>query len=85
MTKKKKSIRKLKGEHCLNVYISTELKLRLSELCRKYDRTSADMVRSLLKIGIPMMEGLSRAEEELVTEYVALFKRMRQVKALKDI
>jgi predicted DNA-binding protein len=77
--------RKTKGEHCLNVFVSFELKDQLRALAEKYDRTVADMVRAVLRIGIPMMEGLSEAEEIMVREYVQLFRRLRRVKALKDI
>ncbi len=76
---------KLRGEHCLNIFVSYELKNRLKELARKYDRTTADIVRAVLRIGIPMMEGLSQAEEVMVKEYVELFRKLRQVKALKEI
>ena len=48
-------------------------------------RTTADIVRAVLRIGIPMMEGLSLAEEVMVREYVQLFRKLRQVKALKEI
>ncbi len=77
--------RKLRGEHCLNIFISYELKDQLKELAKRYDRTMADMVRALLRIGIPMMEGMSQAEEIMVKEYVQLFRKLRQVKALKEI
>lgn len=76
---------KTRGEHCINVFVSHELKNRLTELADKYDRTTADMVRAVLRIGIPMMEGLSQAEEVMVREYVALFRKLRQVKTLKEI
>jgi len=74
-----------RGEHCINVFVSYELKKRVKDLANKYDRTTADMVRAVLKIGIPMMEGLSQAEEIMVREYIQLFRRLRQVKALKDV
>lgn len=76
---------KMRGDHCLNVFVSHELKSSLKELAQKYDRTTADIVRAVLRIGIPMMEGLSRAEEIMVKEYVQLFRKLRQVKALKEI
>jgi len=76
---------KLRGDHCLNVFVSHELKASLKELAQKYDRTTADIVRAVLRIGIPMMEGLSQAEEVMVREYVQLFRKLRQVKALKEI
>ncbi|UCE25614.1 MAG: hypothetical protein JSU74_06095 [Candidatus Zixiibacteriota bacterium] len=78
-------VRKTRGEHCLNVYVSVELKKRLKSLSDRYDRTVSDMVRAVLRIGIPMMEGLSEAEETMVREYVHLFRKLRQVKSLKEI
>ena len=85
MDKEKSIDRKTRGEHCLNVFVSYELKSRLKDLAQKYDRTTADMVRAVLRIGIPMMEGLSTAEEIMVKEYVHLFRKLRRVKALKEI
>ncbi|MFH1701087.1 MAG: hypothetical protein ABIE07_10925 [Candidatus Zixiibacteriota bacterium] len=79
-----KEIKKLRGEHCLNVFVSYELKSRLSNLAEKYDRTAADMVRAVLKIGIPMMEGISEAEEIMMKEYIDLFRKLRQVRQLKN-
>ena len=84
-TEKTELNRKTRGEHCLNIFVSYELKSKLRELARKYDRTTADIVRAVLKIGIPMMEGLSTAEEIMVKEYVQLFRKLRRVKALKEI
>ena len=84
-TQKQQEQSKVRGDHCLNVFVSHELKTSLKELARKYDRTTADIVRAVLRIGIPMMEGLSQAEEVMVREYVQLFRKLRQVKALKEI
>jgi predicted DNA-binding protein len=78
------AIKKLRGEHCLNIFVSHELKSRLTELAQKYDRTTADIVRAVLKIGIPMMEGINRAEEIMIKEYIELFRKLRQVRRLKD-
>ena len=77
--------KRLRGEHCLNVFVSYELKEKLRNLAEKYDRTLADMVRAVLKIGIPMMEGVSEAEETMVREYIQLFRKLRKVKNLKEI
>ncbi|MBD3401725.1 hypothetical protein GF420_02430 [candidate division GN15 bacterium] len=79
------TIAKVRGDHCLNVFVSYELKDRLKSLAKKYDRTTADMVRAVLRVGIPMMEGLSEAEQIMVREYVELFRRLRKVKTLKEI
>lgn len=77
-------IKKLRGEHCLNIFVSYELKNSLIQLAKKYDRTTADIVRAVLKIGIPMMEGISEAEEIIINEYMQLFRKLRQVKHLKE-
>ena len=82
---KNKPIRKVRGDHCVNVYVSYELKDRLKQLAARYDRTTADMIRAILRIGIPMMDALSEAEETMVKEYVQLFRRLREVKSLKDV
>ena len=77
-------LKKLRGEHCLNVFVSFDLKDKLQKLAEKYDRTTADIVRAVLKIGIPMMEGLSQAEEIMMKEYIQLFRKLRQVRHLKE-
>lgn len=85
MTNPPGPVSKVRGDHCLNVFVSHELKHRLKELAERYDRTTADIVRAVLRLGIPMMESLSAAEETMVKEYVQLFRKLRQVKSLKDI
>jgi predicted DNA-binding protein len=72
-------------QHSISVYVPFEIKEQIRELARKYDRTTADMVRAIIKIGIPMMQGLSEAEEIMVTEYIRLFRQLRQVRSLKEI
>ena len=61
-------IKKIRGEHGLNFFISYQLKKRLVSLAQKYDTSLADMVRSLLKIGIPVLEGYKQAQEEAEKE-----------------
>ena len=76
---------KKRQQHTLSVFVPYELKEQIRELAKKYDRTAADMLRAIIKIGIPMMQGLSEAEEIMVTEYIKLFRQLRQVRSLKDI
>lgn len=85
MSKKTATASRAHGDHTLNVFVSYQLKQQLKQLAEKYDRTTADIVRAILKIGIPMMEGLSQAEEIMVREYVELFRKLRRVRSLKDI
>jgi predicted DNA-binding protein len=78
-----KNITKLKGEHCLNVFISYKLKERIMKLAERYDRTMADMVRTLIKIAIPVMEGLTEAEEKMLRNSITLAKKMKKVTQMK--
>ncbi|MBU1319828.1 MAG: hypothetical protein KKG33_15445 [candidate division Zixibacteria bacterium] len=78
-------LKKLRGDHCLNIFVSYELKKRIIDLADRYDRTMADMVRALIKVGLPVMEGISKAEEEMLSEYVRLFRKMRKMRELKDV
>ena len=63
-----KKINKIRGEHGLNFFISYQLKKKLQALAQKYDTSLADMVRSLLKIGIPVLEGYKQAQEQAEKE-----------------
>jgi len=56
------------------------LKERINQLAERYDRTMADIVRTLLKVGIPVLEGLSEAEENLISDYMKIIRKMRKVK-----
>jgi predicted DNA-binding protein len=78
-----KNITKLKGEHCLNVFISYKLKERIRKLAERYDRTMADMVRTLVKIAIPVMEGLTEAEEGMLKNSITLAKKMKKITQMK--
>ncbi|MDP2960653.1 MAG: hypothetical protein Q8N71_04440 [candidate division Zixibacteria bacterium] len=79
-----KKITTCKGEHCINIFISYELKEKISQLAKRYDRTMADVVRALIKIGIPILESLTEAEEKMLVDYIQVLRRWRKVKELKS-
>jgi len=76
-------IKKLRGDHNINMQVSYELKSRLIDIAKKYDRPMADTVRAVLRVGILVMEGVGAAEEVLVKEYLDVFRRLRRVENLK--
>lgn len=78
-----KSVKKVRGEHCINIFISYQLKERIQKLAQKYDRTMADIVRTLLRVGIPVMEGITEAEERLLNDYIKVIRRLRKIKEMK--
>lgn len=74
---------KVRGDHSLNVNISYELKGRLAALSEKYELVLADVVRQVLKAGLPVFESLTAAQEELVSGFVQLRRRGRGMGELK--
>lgn len=76
-------ITKLRGEHCLNVFVSYQLKQRIMKLAEKYDRTMADMVRTLIRVGIPVMEGLTEAEERILKNSISTTRKLRKVRQMR--
>jgi predicted DNA-binding protein len=77
------TITKLRGEHNLNIFVSYQLKERIMKLAEKYDRTMSDMVRTLIKVGIPVMEGLTEAEERMLRDSISLARKLRKVRQMK--
>ncbi len=70
-----KKLNKIRGEHGLNFFISYQLKKKLQTLAQKYDTSLADMVRTLLKIGVPVLEGYKQAQEQAEKEVGKLRKK----------
>ncbi|NMC43763.1 MAG: hypothetical protein GYA46_07580 [candidate division Zixibacteria bacterium] len=68
----------------MNIFITYELKERLVVLAKKYDRTLADILRTILKIGLPMMEGINEAEELMIKEYMEMFRKLRKARFPRD-
>jgi hypothetical protein len=76
-------ITKLRGAHAVNVFVSYQLKQKIIKLAEKHDRTMADMVRILIKVGIPVMEGLTEAEERMLRVSIDWARRARKVRQMK--
>ena len=43
----------------------------------------ADMVRTLIKVGIPVMEGLTGAEERMLRDSILVARKLRKVRQMK--
>jgi len=67
----------------LNVYVSYELKCRLQALAEKFELSFSDIVRQVLKAGLPVFESLSTAQEELIFGYIELLRKSRSMGELK--
>jgi hypothetical protein len=66
---------KSKHDRPLNIQVSWELKQALEELAQRYDRTLATVVRSLLRLGIPVLHGIWEAESRMLDDPSGLFRR----------
>lgn len=64
-----------KHDRSLNIQVSWELKQALEELAQRYDRTLATVVRSLLRLGIPVLQGIWEAERKMLDDPSGLFRR----------
>lgn len=66
---------KARNDRALNVFISWELKRRLQDLAQACDRTVADVVRAVLKIGIPILDGVTKTEKVIIEDQIEYFRR----------
>lgn len=72
-------------EHVLVVRITYETKSRLDQLAIDLDRTNSDIIRTVMRLGIPLLESLSEAERQVVREYTDIFRRLRALKSVRDV
>ncbi|MEW5702721.1 MAG: hypothetical protein AB1792_10900 [Candidatus Zixiibacteriota bacterium] len=52
-----------RGQHAVKIFVSTELRARLSALSESLDRPLADVCRTLMWIALPILEGLDQAQQ----------------------
>jgi predicted DNA-binding protein len=76
-------INKIHRDHNLNIFISYQLKERIMQLAEKYDRTMADTVRTLLKVAIPVMEGLTEADENILKHTISSIQKMKKAQQMR--
>ena len=65
-------------DHALNLFISYDLKRSVEELATTYDRTVADVVRTLLRIGLPILKGLWEAEASIISDELLSLDRPKR-------
>jgi hypothetical protein len=51
----------LRGQHAVKLFVSTELKARLAALSEALGRPLADVTRTLIWMGLPILEGMESA------------------------
>lgn len=64
-----------KNNQALNVFISYDLKKALLERAEKSSCSIAEVVRLLLQIGLPILDGICESRQLLITEQVEFFRQ----------
>lgn len=53
----------LRGQHAVKLFLSTELKARISTAAESLDRPFAEVCRHLLWMALPILEGMQDAQQ----------------------
>lgn len=53
---------RLRGQHAVKLFVSTDMKARLSALSESLDRPMADVCRTLMWMALPILEGIDQAQ-----------------------
>jgi plasmid stability protein len=61
--------------HHIQIRTSPDTRKQIRELAARHDRSTADIVRTSLNIGLRVLEKLLEAQSEMVTDYIALLKK----------
>ncbi|MCP4583490.1 MAG: hypothetical protein GY839_17920 [candidate division Zixibacteria bacterium] len=61
--------------HHLQIRASRQVREKIKQLAQTHHRSTADIVRSSLDLGLRLLEKLLEAQSEMVTEYIALLKK----------
>ena len=64
-------------ESSLNVFVSSSTKRSLVDLSREFDRPVAEVVRTILKFGLPVLRGIWEGERSVFAD---LARRSRRAK-----
>jgi hypothetical protein len=67
-------------KHHLQIRASEQVRAKIDKLARAHHRSTADIVRSSLDLGLRLLEKLLDAQSEMVAEYIALLKKDARLK-----
>ena len=70
--------------HHLQIRTNYKTRQRISRLARDNHRSTADIVRTSLDLGLRLLEKLLEAQSDMVSEYIRLLKKDTRLKSAKD-
>ncbi|MCD6162092.1 MAG: hypothetical protein J7K40_06735 [candidate division Zixibacteria bacterium] len=63
------------NNHHLQIRITARTRGKIRELAEKHHRSTADIVRTSVDMGLRLLENLLKAQDEMVGEYIRLLKK----------
>jgi len=77
------SLKNARGKHNINLFVSGELKSRITRLAQQHHRTVSDTTRQVILIGLRLFEGFTEAEAAAFEEMVRLTRSGRRLRLLR--
>ena len=75
---------RLRGQHAVKLFVSTDMKARLSALSESLDRPLADVCRTLMWMGLPILEGIDQAQARGATWWTKRFQSEGETDSLEE-
>jgi c-di-AMP phosphodiesterase-like protein len=69
--------------HHLQIRTNYRVREKIKKLALTHHRSTADIVRTSLELGLRLLEKLLEAQSEMVTEYIQLLKKESRLKSEK--
>lgn len=57
-------------DNLIHIFVTEQLKERIKKLAGKYEQSMSDMVRTLMIVGVPMMEEMNNAKDRLLKDVI---------------
>ena len=71
-------------KHHLQIRTSAKTREKIRKLADTYHRSTADIVRSSLDIGLKLLKHLLESQSDIVNEYIRLLKKESRLKTEKE-
>ena len=63
------------NNHHLQIRATPRMRAKIREIAEKHHRSTADIVRTSLDMGLRLLENLLKSQDEMVGEYIRLLKK----------
>jgi hypothetical protein len=67
--------------HHIQIRANYKTRQKIADLARLHQRSTADIVRTSLELGLKILEKLLEAQSEMASDYIRLLKKESRLKA----